>query len=225
MMSNPSQDPFLSAEMDLAVDPRDAALQAHTPTVMAPRYDDLERLQEYGHRYIVAENGLWVEALQPWIWTRMQVASSNARLPYGPMEPEMEHWLSIEDLDNLIRLFLHHAKSAMPFECAAIGVYNLHTQELELRPLGVIYASAAHVQYTRPVLAEHEALAVDLHSHGEGEAFFSAQDDLDDAGEVKLSIVVGRVHEYPDLDYMRKNVAARWCLHGLFEPAHYMVSR
>jgi PRTRC genetic system protein A len=59
----------------------------------------------------------------------------------------------------------------------------------------VLNVSADHCHVERPELAEHESLAIDLHSHGDGEAFFSEIDDTDDAGEVKISGVLGGLGE------------------------------
>ena len=46
-----------------------------------------------------------------------------------------------------------------------------------------------------PPLLPHEHLAVDLNSHGgDIPAFFSPEDDKDDSGEVKISVVVGNLN-------------------------------
>lgn len=209
------------------LDPRDAALQAHTPTVIAPLFGDLEPLQENGHRYIVARDGLWQEVLRPWIWLQHRVATSEVPLPYGLMSSEMEHWLDIDDINNLIRQFIDLAGLAYPNECAAIGVYSEHDQSTELRVCTPESAGRGHIKYTRPTLHAGEHVAVDLHSHGEFPAFFSPQDDEDDAGEVKLSIVIGCVDKLRDLSpaqYMRLYSEARWCLLSHFVGAPYMVT-
>ena len=62
------------------------------------------------------------------------------------------------------------------------------------------------------LLAEREHLAIDLHSHGLAPAYFSATDDQDDAGAVKISGVFG------NLDQPVPTVALRLCLLGLFIP-------
>jgi PRTRC genetic system protein A len=56
----------------------------------------------------------------------------------------------------------------------------------------------------------HEHLAVDIHSHGCMGAFFSATDDDDDRGELKLSIVIG------NLDADEASMRMRLCALGQF---------
>ena len=111
----------------------------------------------------------------------------------------------------LLDRFEAEAAAALPNEHAAWAVWNEQDKRLVYTPVITLEASAGRIQSARPRLAAHEHLAIDMHSHGAGTACFSATDDEDDAGEVKLAIVVGQ------LDVVRRNYAIRLCAMGLFK--------
>jgi len=210
----------------MTLDPRDSALQSHVPSVMVPRFGAIEQLAEHdrrGHRYLVAEDGLWLEVRRPWL--RMvaliaPVAVEGIRLPYGRFSDKLGcTWGGKEfdiayawepaDLDRLQTLFLHDARAALPNEFAAWGVWNGTAKRLEYRPLIAMDATPAGITFSRPSLESHEDLAIDLHSHGTMDAFFSGTDDEDDAGEVKIAVVAGRLDGDPVF-------ATRLCCLGLY---------
>jgi PRTRC genetic system protein A len=68
-------------------------------------------------------------------------------------------------------------------------------------------------------LRSHEALVVDLHSHGIAPAGFSAQDDLDDCGATKVAVVVGRLDR--KAGGRCADIAVRLVLNGLLLPLLY----
>jgi PRTRC genetic system protein A len=195
----------------LDLDPRDAVLQAHTPAVMVPRYSALPIIPEPGHRCLVAADGLWLELLRPWIHLRTRIARNCGAvpLPYGKVVPTFTYAFAPGELQNLQRRFVHDAIAALPDEFAAWGVWDEQAGRLEYRPLIADIASPGGIDFHRPRLDPHEHMAIDLHSHGIGDAFFSAKDDKDDAGEVKISVVVGTLDKEPSF-------ATRLCLLGLF---------
>jgi PRTRC genetic system protein A len=203
--------------MSEARDPRDVILQAHTPVVPVPRFGALEPLEKAGHRYLVADDGLWLEVRRAWLhaivplaplWGEYAADLAHA-LPFGRVERKIDYALRAQDLEHLQRRFLVDAAAAMPNEFAAWGVYDGATGELAYRPLIVIDAGPDGVKFHRPTLGPDEHLAVDLHSHASMDAFFSSTDDEDDRGEVKVAVVVGRVHLEPMW-------ASRLCLLGIF---------
>lgn len=179
--------------MDL--DPKDRIILAQAPLVAMPRFTNFPPLEQTGHRFIVAEDGLYLELDRPWLHVTRMVAESPMPLPYGPVIDEgLQFGFEDDELTTLIARFIVDAKAALPAECAAWGVWNEQTERLEYRPCLTIQASAGGVEFHRPRLAEHEHLAVDIHSHGQLGAFFSGTDDEDDAGAVKLAVVVGELH-------------------------------
>jgi PRTRC genetic system protein A len=194
-----------------ALDPRDTLLQSHTPAIMVPRYGELPPMDIYksGHRYLVAEDGLWLELRRPWLHARTPWAAAARPMPYGKVEALVQYAFSQEALHDAYARFVDDAYAAMPNECAGWGVYSERTGALDYRALIALDASPGGVTFHRPLLADHEHLAVDLHSHGAGAAFFSETDDADDAGEVKISVVVGTLDREPTF-------ATRLCLLGEF---------
>jgi PRTRC genetic system protein A len=179
----------------MTADPRDRIILEHAPLVAVPRYGNFEPLQTDGHRILAAADGLWLELRRPWLHLTWPIAESAMPLPYGEMLGDEIHYAwSDEDLQMLISRFTADAVRELPNECAAWGVWNENTQALEYRPLIATSASPGGVTFARPQLAPHEHLAVDIHSHGRLPAFFSATDDADDAGAVKLSIVIGELN-------------------------------
>lgn len=193
----------------MTLDPRDAVLQAHTPALMVPRYGALPLMDKAGHRFLVAPDGVWLEVLRPWLHARVPIGYVEIPLPFGPVEELVQYAFGQHAIAGLQARFLEDAHRAFPNECAAWGVYDERDGTLDYRPLISDHASPGSVEFHRPRLADHEHLAVDLHSHGALEAFFSATDDADDIGEVKIAVVAGTINESPTF-------RSRLCLLGTF---------
>lgn len=193
----------------------DALIQLHTPAVMMPHFSNFAPLEKIGHRFIVAQDGLWIEARRPWLHLVWPVAESPMQLPYGETLGKVMAF-EFEDeglqLNDLMAQFVDEATHALPNECAAWFLWNTQTLSLEYMELRPTAAGPGSVTFNRPALPDHLHLAVDIHSHGSFAPFFSETDDVDDAGEVKLSIVVGHVGTPQQAFQMRL------CAHGLFIP-------
>lgn len=193
------------------MDARDAALQAITPTVMVPRFGQFMPLDKPGHRFLVARDGLWLEAQRPWMYVRRRIGRpSGVPMPYGTIEPATVFAFHIPG--QHVDQFVEEARKRLPNECAAWLVWNSETENFDLRMLAEIEADPDRVKFHRPDLGEHEHLVIDLHSHGSTKAFFSRHlDDKDDQGEVKIAGVVGNI------DCDTPTFAFRLCAMGLFE--------
>lgn len=199
------------------LDPRDRILQDHAPAVMVPRFGQLPAADRIGHRYLVAQDGLWLEVTRPWLLARVPLpqygedaAGLPHPLPFGKVESTISYNLDVGQYEHVRARFLADALRAMPNEFAAWGIYDARTRELTYQPLVAIEASAGGITFHRPDLAEGQHLAIDLHSHGKMGPFFSATDDADDCGEVKIAIVVG------NLDQPEPAWTSRLCLLGIF---------
>ena len=190
---------------------RDEILQSLTPLVPVPRFEPLSiDARGDGHRFLVAEDGLWVEVDLPWLFARARIASSAIALPFGTTGTELR--LKCGPLPKVeLMHFIALAREASPDEIAAIITWHRPSEAFTLKPV-THESGAAHVNWERPRLAEGEYLVADLHSHGRHPARFSAQDDRDDEGEIKFSVVVGRC------DTEGPEVAGRLCLLGLYLP-------
>ncbi len=198
----------------MTLDVRDRIIQEHAPTVMAPSFTPLPPLGRPGHRFIVEHARLSLEVVRPWlhlVWPITEQGAFATTLPYGLVEQRVS--LAFKLPKDLLQQFLEAAKKCAPFEHAAWFIWNDAEKRLEYRELDITEFGNASVTYHRPALAPHESLAVDLHSHGEGPAGFSAIDDADDAGEVKVSVVVGNLREGAEPSW-----ALRLCALGVYLP-------
>jgi PRTRC genetic system protein A len=181
----------------MPIDTRDKILQQQCPAMMVPRFGQFEPLTENGHRFLVASNGLWLEVTRPWLHLITHVAECDMPLPYGIMGADCEYRFDARALSQYQTRFVLDARAALPNECAACITFDDRNGELTYHLLESINATPGGVRYKRPMLAEHHWLILDMHSHGALPAFFSAQDDEDDQGEVKLALVAGTVDKEP----------------------------
>lgn len=193
------------------MDPRDAVLQAHTPAVMVPRFGTFEPMTTYGHRFLVADNGLWLEMRRAWLYARLQISAtqSGVPIPYGRLEESVELLFGKIPKD-LLDDFVGQAKADLPNESAAAIIWNESTSLLSLQKLVTLTAGPAHITSAPASLGAGDHLVADLHSHAMLPAFFSDQDDRDDRSAVKLSVVVG------NLDKPVQTFASRLCALGKF---------
>ena len=197
--------------------PLDIALFDSAPIVAVPKHATFAPLQDVGHRFLATAEGIFVEVRRPWlhvIQLLTKLPEKAPRPPYGYIMPKIE--LTFGRLGvaiPFIQAFAEEAREAAPNEHAAWIIWNEKEQALEYRPLKITNASPGAISYERPELQPHESLAIDLHSHGCGEAFFSGTDDADDAGEVKISGVIGGLAAG-----VTPSVAFRLCVLGLTIP-------
>ena len=192
----------------------DKVLQQVCPTVMVPRFGEHESLNANGHRFLAASDGLWLETRREWlhiVWPLAQQAS--VAMPYGSLEPSLKFAFDYLPGD-LFRRFINDARKALPNEFAAWLTWDSHTVEFTYRPLTTISAGPVHLELERPVLGECEHLVIDIHSHAHERAFFSSEDNRDDRGEVKLSVVIGTLGEDHEI-----TSRFRLCVNGLTIPA------
>lgn len=197
--------------------PLDVALFDSAPTVAVPKHAKFAPLTDVGHRFLMTAQGVFIEVRRPWLHVIQQLAKHNdagPRPPYGDIEPKIE--LAFGRLGAalpFLQAFAEEARESLPNEHAAWIVWDQQKQQLAYKALHVSSATPGSITFDRPLLEAHESLAIDIHSHGDGAAFFSAQDDADDAGEVKISGVLGGLGEggVP-------SVAFRLCVLGMFVP-------
>lgn len=190
------------------MDARDQALQSIAPTVMVPRFGVFEPLNHAGHRFLMAANGLWLEVWRPWLYVITPLAiTTTVAMPYGALSPVIRMTCGELPLE-LLQQFSRKAKAQSPQEAAAWMVWNEKSNTFRLLSMMNEQAAVASIKFDRPRLSEGEHLVVDLHSHGCLKAFFSKEDNKDDQGEVKVSLVVGDCHKET------VSTAIRLCLLG-----------
>lgn len=190
----------------MAVHPLDATLQAVTPTLMVPRFGTFEPLAINGHRFLVADDGLWIEVRRPWLYVLHRLAAQEqVAMPYG----KLKQTIDIRRIPRrLLEDFISMAREEYPVECAAWITWQEDRDEWQLMPLAPSSAGHSHVNFARPILEEGEHLVLDIHSHGAHPAFFSSTDDDDDR-EFKVAGVVGQVATELQTKF-------RLCINGAF---------
>jgi PRTRC genetic system protein A len=174
------------------MDQRDEVIQTVTPLVAVPSFAHLAHLHEVGQRYLVGRYGLMLEVRRPWfhgLWPTGTKAKGT--YPYGDTKPFMKLLCGPLPMEFLQR-FEREAASWSPSEHATWITWHEVTGVWTYRELKVSQRGPHCIQYERPTLEEDEHLVLDLHSHGDGHAFFSPQDDADDLGEVKIAGVLGK---------------------------------
>lgn len=192
----------------IAADPRDLAIATVASVSIVPAFTPLEELSEPGERYLAAADGLWLELRRAWLYARLPVAPSLYTLPYGSTSRRVT--LIAPIAMSLVQQFVEQAAVCCPHETAGSILFNESTGAYRYRPADIDYASAGAVRYRLPALEDGDHLVVDLHSHGRLGAFFSSTDDADDAGSVKIALVVG------NCDRDSPSIAARLCIKGMF---------
>lgn len=115
----------------------------------------------------------------------------------------------------LVAQFTEIARRKCPNECAAWLVWNQRTDLWRLLMLDEISVGPEHAHVNLPSLEEDEFMILDLHSHSLLPAFFSEEDDKDDAGSCKFAGVIG------NLNQETVTTAFRLCVDGVFKSIHF----
>lgn len=174
----------------------DAVIQSQFPTVLAPRFATLGPLETTGDRFILTSHQVLLEVSRPWLHAIQAISAPFLRpTPYGA-GPRPGIKLRCGPVPKtLLDRFVLQARAATPLETAAWIVWDAETFEFQYLPLGNVSVSAGHVTFERPQLGNGVHLVMDIHSHGELPAFFSAQDNADDVDQLCISAVLGRVSD------------------------------
>jgi len=194
----------------------DLATFKAAPVLAVPKFGKFAPLMENGHRFLLAEGGLYLEARRPWLHFIHCVApqAPDVRIPYGPLANSFE--LAFGRLGTTLQLlqeFAGYATSESPLEAAACLIWNHKTNLWAIKYPEIIgTATSGSISYKQVPLDEDESMVVDLHSHGAHSAFFSEQDNEDDSGSVKIAGVYG------DLDKDQRTAAFRLCVLGVYLP-------
>ncbi len=194
---------------ETAADPRDIALQQSCPCVSMPMFGSLPALTA-GQRMVLACNGVFLQMRTPWLdcTTRVGHLADRLPLPYGLVHERVAFDFGAIPI-RLLERFIGLAREALPDEVAGALIYDERLRSLSLRRHADLDAGRGHVHYRIDDLREGEMLAVDLHSHGLHEAFWSAEDDRADNG-VRVCGVFG------NLDRPRPTARFRLVLNGHF---------
>lgn len=197
--------------MNYLSDPRDLAVCAVTPTLMAPRYGTLPPVAVGQYRFVVASNGVFVQARSRAVDVCLRIGNANG-LPYGAVE-EYVRLAGGPIPRELGEQMMARAIAATPNEWAGIIVYDALEQAYRLTEPPVSSVSPGHITYATSGY-DDELLVLDIHSHGTGHAFFSGTDNRSDNHGVYLASVLGCCKDMNEIE-----VKTRIVVHGI----HYNV--
>lgn len=188
----------------------DRVLLAQTPLVMMPRHCGLPPLRVGERRYVAASDGIYVQAKSLSLEVTLRYAPTPP-LPFGVLS---ENIAMIGGLlpASMFSAFAALARQRAPVEAAALVRWNAAARCYELLPRTALAASVGHITYAVDDL-DDESIVLDLHSHGDFDAFFSGTDDHSDLQGVHLSSVLGRCR-----DENGPMIKTRICVDGFFYP-------
>lgn len=168
---------------------------------------------DFGTRYVVGRHGVSREVTLPWIRVCQLIAPSALTLPYGVVPDAVEFRCGLIP-GEVVRQFVADAKRAQPLEIAGVFLWNEAKDSWRYARREAKTASGLHIEYDEVRAGDGEHIVVDVHSHGLHAAFFSAEDDADDAGSMKVSLVLGNV------DRECPSSKMRLCMAGTMQPAY-----
>lgn len=205
--------------MILADDPTAAAVLDAVPCYPVPPAGrspaiDALRAARVGKGFAVGRDGVSLILRRPWLELDVNVGGDIiCHVPYGLVGRRhlllrcgaIPHhgWVEI----------LKHFRAALPNEAAAFVLWNEETGEFLINYPEIEAATPTHLSYRTPRVVPPWHIVCDVHSHGEGSAFFSRTDDADDMHATKISMVVGRLSDPEGPVWF-----ARICADGYFEP-------
>ena len=103
------------------MDSRDVALQSVMPTVMVPRYSELEELATAGDRILMAANGVWLEICRAWLYVRVPIALPPLiPVPYGLVREELRFGFG-KLPKEMVAQFIEQARASMPKRVCCLG--------------------------------------------------------------------------------------------------------
>lgn len=195
-------------------DPAQRVLLAQTPLLMMPRRGALPALRVGQRRYVAACDGIYVQARSMALEVTLLYARTPP-LPFGGLPENVAFaggLLPYAFFDSFARA----ARLAAPIEAAALVLWDGDRRAYRMLPRESTSASAGHITYTTGDV-DDAALVLDLHSHGDGAAFFSPTDDHSDRNGVFMSCVLGHCR-----DPNGPEIKTRICVDGFFYPVPWV---
>ena len=189
------------------------AVRSAFPVLAVPAAGPVPIATACGTRYLVGHDGVSRELTLPWIRVCELVAPSALALPFGRVEDAVEFRCGPLP-DRVLREFTHHAQRALPHEMAGAFLWNSRADSWRFLARPTRSADDSHVHYLEVRPQQDEHLVIDAHSHGGHSAFFSEVDDADDAGAMKVCLVLGNV------DQLRPTSRMRLCMAGVVRTAY-----
>ena len=176
--------------MGILIDPRDTLIQAHRPTMAVPAFSPIPQINQGSTRYLMASDGLYLDSKTHWGHLTVKLWDSPVKTPYGNIEQHITFNGGLLPREILKEMALEAVK-ASPLEFAGMVTWS-ETKGYKFIVCEPINSGVGHINYKIPHMEPDESIVIDVHSHGNSGAFFSAQDNLDDQGGVRICMVLGR---------------------------------
>lgn len=198
--------------------PTDAALLDSLPMIPVPHSGSSPAIRELLERratngFIIGRDGIHAVIRRPWIDALIPITRP---IPlghaYGNAGPPRINLTCGTIPASIIEPIVDDFTRALPNEHAAFIVWNEETQEFSVHTPRILYASPGRLRYEPLATGPAEHIIADIHSHGVALPFWSATDDIDDADQTVLSIVVGKLGRAERPAHM----IARLCSRGIF---------
>jgi PRTRC genetic system protein A len=171
-------------------DPRDRASFAATPILPVPRFGALPPLAYGAARYLIAEDGIYIEGRTPAFHACARLAEA-ADLPVGPVSSHLTPAAGAVP-QSLLEEAVAAARRAAPNEWA--GAIVVQDGRYRLLTPSVRTVSPHRITYDALTIGDEQPpLVMDLHSHGHAAPFFSRTDDHDDGTNPAVVFVAGVV--------------------------------
>jgi PRTRC genetic system protein A len=173
----------------------DLALMSNTPVEMVPMQGEFVPLARFGHRFLAAKDGLWLEAKRPWGRVMWPLAHQDplVRMPFGTLQAEVQ--IAFQYPSGFIERFVRDALLAYPAEVGAVVIWNSRNRSVRYHLCESVAAGVGHLRERWPDLSDDESVCMDIHSHGPIPAYFSAIDREDTGSDMVLALVVGKLDQ------------------------------
>lgn len=169
-------------------DRRDRVLLMQNPALPMPRFGSLPPLEVGERRYVIARDGLYVQARTLALKVCVALACTPP-LPFGSLAA------SVELVGGLLpRAFFERmcieALAESPNEWAALVHWDAERQRYEWTETQCLHRSTTRMAYDSAA-REESRLVLDVHCHGAAPPFFSSTDDASDRYGVYFASVLG----------------------------------
>ena len=169
-------------------DVRDRVVLMQNPVLPMPRYGVLPSLQPGERRYVVAEDGVYVQARTHALSVCARIASTPP-LPFGSLTPRVELSGGLLPRSFFTRMCAE-ALAESPNEWAALVHWDTGYQRYIWTATEARHRSAYRVAYDSAARDE-SCLVIDAHSHGVAPPSFSTLDDASDRYGLYFACVLG----------------------------------
>lgn len=197
---------------DYLTNPLDRACLLATPTLMASRFGVLPEIKESEQRFIIASDGVYIEARTPTIHARLRVSETKQPFPYGKVEETIK--LYGERIPfAVIEQARKRAVESSPKEWGG-SICWTPERGYWLDEPEILVQTGASLSYRNT--AVDPTLVVDIHSHGLHKPFFSKTDNEDDKerGGIYVAAVIGECNSASACAVSTMKFAMRMVING-----------